>query len=144
MFKEFRSFIMTGNVLELAVAVILAGAIGLVVKGFVGDIMMPIVGHYSGGMDFADMKVILTDAVAEVTDADGNITTVGVKESAIRYGAWINSIINLIIVGFVLFIMMKSYNKTKKKKEEAPVEPAGPTNEEVLLTEIRDALLNKQ
>lgn len=139
MLKEFKAFIMTGNVMELAVAVILAGAIGLVVSGFVNDIMMPIVGHFTGGMDFADMMKVLSyevnDAGETVLGEDG----MPVVKSAIRYGAWINAIINLIIVGFVLFMMMKAYNKSKKKEEEAPAEPAGPTQEE-LLAEIRDLL----
>ncbi len=133
MLKEFRNFIMTGNVIDLAVAVILAGAVGLVVNGFVSDIMMPIVGHFAGGVDFADMKYILDDAVVA---EDGTVTT---PENAIMYGKWINAIINLIIVGFVLFMIVKAYNKTKKKKEEAPAPPPGPTQEE-LLAEIRDLL----
>jgi large conductance mechanosensitive channel len=133
MLKEFKNFIMTGNVIDLAVAVLLAGAVGLVVSGFVGDIMMPIVGHFSGGVDFADMKVVLSEAIIT---ADGTITK---PENAIMYGKWINTIINLIIVGFVLFIIAKAYNKTKTPP--APVEeaPKGPTAEE-LLVEIRDAL----
>ncbi|MGA9239273.1 large conductance mechanosensitive channel protein MscL, partial [Robiginitalea sp.] len=98
MFKEFRAFIMTGNVIDLAVAVLLAGAVGLVVNGFVNDIMMPIVGYFAGGMDFSQFKIILSEAVVT---PDGTVVT---PESAIRYGAWINSIINLIIVGFVLFL----------------------------------------
>lgn len=133
MFKEFKNFIMTGNVIDLAVAVILAGAVGLVVNGFVSDIMMPIVGHFAGGMDFADLKVILSEAVVA---ADGSVTK---PENAVRYGAWINALINLVIVGFVLFMIVKAYNKTKKPKEEAPAAPAGPTQEE-LLAEIRDLL----
>lgn len=133
MFKEFKEFIMTGNVIDLAVAVLLAGAMGLVVSGFVSDIMMPIVGHFTGGVDFAEMKVILSEAVVA---ADGTVTE---PENAIMYGKWINAIINLIIVGFVLFIIVKAYNKTKKKEEEAPAAPAGPTQEE-LLAEIRDLL----
>ncbi len=133
MLKEFRNFILTGNVIDLAVAVILAGAIGLVVSGFTNDIMMPIVGHFSGGIDFADMKVVLDDAV--VAD-DGTVIT---PENAIMYGRWINALINLVIVGFVLFLIVKAYNKTKKPKEEAPAAPAGPTQEE-LLAEIRDIL----
>lgn len=124
---------MTGNVIEFAVAVILAGAVGMVVNGFVADIMMPIVGHFAGGIDFADMKVVLDKAV--MAD-DGSVTT---PENAIMYGKWVNAIINLIIVGFVLFIIVKAYNKTKKPKEETPAAPAGPTQEE-LLTEIRDLL----
>jgi large conductance mechanosensitive channel len=133
MFKEFKQFIMTGNVIDLAVAVILAGAIGLVVSGFVSDIMMPIVGHFTGGMDFAELKYVLAPAVV---DAEGAVTT---AENAVMYGKWINTLINLVIVGFVLFMMIKAYNKTKKPKEEAPAEPAGPTQEE-LLSEIRDLL----
>ena len=133
MLKEFKNFIMTGNVIDLAVAVILAGAVGLVVNGFVSDIMMPIVGHFAGGLDFADMKVVLDEAVV---GADGTVTK---PENAIMYGKWVNAIINLITVGFVLFMMVKAYNKTKKKEEPAPEAPKGPTAEE-LLTEIRDAL----
>ncbi len=133
MLKEFRNFIMTGNVIDLAVAVILAGAVGLVVNGFVVNIMMPIVGHFAGGMAFADLRIILSEAVIA---ADGTVTT---PENAIRYGTWINSIINLVIVGFVLFIIVKAYNKTKKKKKEEPAAPKGPTQEE-LLAEIRDLL----
>jgi large conductance mechanosensitive channel len=131
MFKEFKEFILTGNVIDFAVAVILAGAVGLVVNGFVNDIMMPLVGHFAGGMDFADLKVVLSEAVLA---ADGSIEK---PENAIRYGAWINSIINLLIVGFVLFLMVKAYNKTKKPVEEAA--PAGPSDND-LLKEIRDLL----
>lgn len=138
MLKEFKKFIMTGNVIELAVAVILAGAITLVVKGFTNDIMMPIVGYFTGGLDFADLKVVLTP---EVLGEDGAVLT---PENAIRYGAWINALINLVIVGFVLFIITKAYNKTKKKEEEKPAAPPEPTKEEILLAEIRDLLKNKQ
>ncbi|ADY29010.1 MULTISPECIES: large conductance mechanosensitive channel protein MscL [Cellulophaga] len=131
MFKEFKNFIMTGNVIDLAVAVLLAGAMGLVVSGFVSDIMMPLVGHFSGGIDFADMKVVLDEAVVAT---DGTVTK---PENAILYGKWINAIINLIIVGFVLFLIVKAYNKTKTPP--APAAPAGPTQEE-LLAQIRDLL----
>lgn len=131
MWKEFKDFIMTGNVIDFAVAVILAGAVGLVVNGFVNDVIMPVVGHFAGGIDFADMRYVLS---AAVTGADGTVTT---PENAIRYGAWINSIINLLIVGFVLFMIVRSYNKAKAPEPEAA--PAGPTAEE-LLAEIRDAL----
>lgn len=131
MLKEFKNFIMTGNVIDLAVAVLLAGAMGLVVNGFVNDIMMPFVGHFAGGLDFAEMKVVLDEAVVA---ADGTITK---AENAIMYGKWINSIINLIIVGFVLFLIVKSYNKTKTPAE--PAAPSGPSDND-LLTEIRDLL----
>lgn len=133
MLKEFKAFIMTGNVIDLAVAVILAGAIGGVVSGFTNDIMMPIVGHFTGGMDFSELKIVLAEAV---TDAEGNVTT---PENAILWGKWVNALINLVIVGFVLFMIVKAYNKTKKKKEEAPAPPPGPSEID-LLKEIRDAL----
>ena len=131
MLKEFKNFIMTGNVIDFAVAVLLAGALGLVVNGFVNDIVMPFVGHYAGGLDFADMKVILDEAVV---GADGVVSK---KENAIMYGRWINTIINLIIVGFVLFMIVKAYNKTKTPP--APEAPAGPSDND-LLGEIRDLL----
>ncbi|MFK8038476.1 MAG: large conductance mechanosensitive channel protein MscL [Crocinitomicaceae bacterium] len=137
MLKEFKAFIMTGNVIEFAIAVILAGAVGLAVNGFVNDIIMPIVGHFAGGMDFANLKIVLTEASPAVVGADGAEVSAAVAENAIRWGKWINSIINLIIVGFVLFMMAKAYNKTKKKEAEAA--PAGPSQED-LLTEIRDLL----
>ena len=107
MLKDFKNFIMTGNVIDLAVAVILAGALGLVVSGFVNDVMMPIVGHFTGGVDFAELKKVLDEAVI---GADGAITK---KENAIMYGKWINAIINLVIVGFVLFVIVKAYTKQK-------------------------------
>jgi len=131
MLKEFKNFIMTGNVIDLAVAVILAGAMGLVINGFVSDIMMPVVGHFVGGSDFSELKLILDEGVVA---ADGTVTK---AENAIMYGKWINAIINLITVGFVLFLIVKAYNKTKKPKEEAA--PAGPSDND-LLAEIRDLL----
>ena len=133
MFKEFKKFIMTGNVIDLAVAVILAGAVSLVVKGFVSDIMMPIIGEFTGGINFADLKIILSPAVEAAVGVEAK------PENAIMYGRWIDSIINLVIVGFVLFMIVKGYNKTKRPKEEAPAAPAGPSDNE-LLTEIRDLL----
>lgn len=131
MLKEFKEFITGGNVIEFAVAVIMAGAIGEVVKGFVSNIVMPVVGMFTGGKSFADKMIVLTE---KVVDATGKVTT---PLNAIKYGAWIDSIISLIIIGFVMFMMIKAYNKMKKKQEEAA--PAGPSQED-LLTEIRDLL----
>lgn len=134
MLKEFKNFIMTGNVVDLAIAVILAGAVGTVVKGFVSMIMMPIIGMFTGGASFADKVYELAPAVL---DAEGNVLT---PANNLQYGAWIDTIINLVIVGFVLFMIVKAYNKTKKKKEEAPAAPPAPTMDQELLTEIRDLL----
>lgn len=128
---------MTGNVVDLAIAVILAGAVGAVVKGFVSMIMMPIIGMFTGGASFADKVYVLAP---EVLNADGTVLT---PANNLQYGAWIDTIISLIIVGFVLFMIVKAYNKSKKKVEEAPAAPPEPTTEEVLLGEIRD-LLKKQ
>ncbi|WP_445383706.1 large conductance mechanosensitive channel protein MscL [Robiginitalea sp. IMCC43444] len=136
MLKEFKNFIMTKNLIDLAVAVLLAGAIGLVTNSFVNDIMMPVVGYFTGGVDFSDLKIILSEAVVA---ADGTVTT---PESAIRYGSWVNTLINLIIVGFVLFMIVKAYKKSQKPKEEPAPVPKGPTQEE-LLAEIRDLLKKK-
>ena len=122
---------MTGNVIDFAVAVIMATALGAVIKGFVSNIVMPFVGHFVGGKDFAERKIILDEAVV---DAAGVVTS---PENAIMWGAWVNTIINLIIVGFIMFLIVKAYNKSKKPAE--PEAPAGPTTEE-LLVEIRDAL----
>jgi large conductance mechanosensitive channel len=145
MLNEFKQFIMTGNVLDLAIAVILAGAVGAVVNGFVVDIMMPFVGFFTGGLDFSSMQYVISEAVPAVLGADGAEVTPAVPETAIRYGKWINTIINLIIVGFVLFMIVKTSNKMKKKKEEAPAAPPAPSNQEVLLSEIRDLLkINSQ
>lgn len=122
---------MTGNVIDFAVAVILAGAVGLVVNGFVSDIVMPVVGYFTSGMSFENMFITL---------GDGQYDTLAAANEAgaavIAYGKWINSIINLLIVGFVLFMIVKSYNRVKTKEEAAP---AGPSEID-LLTEIRDAL----
>ena len=133
MLKEFKTFIMTGNVIELSVAVILAGAVGAVISGFTNNIMMPSVGHFSGGMDFSSFKIVLSPAV---TDPAGIMVT---AENAILYGQWINTLINLIIVGFLLFLIIKSYQSLQRKKETAPAPKPGPTEVD-LLKEIRDAL----
>ncbi len=134
MLKEFKNFIMTGNVIDLAVAVILAGAVSAVVKGFVNLIMMPFIGYFLGGVDFKDFKYILSEAELA---ADGTVVT---PESAILYGEWINTIVSLVIIGFVLFLIVKGYNNVRKKEEKKETPPPGPTKEEQLLMEIRDAL----
>ena len=132
MLKEFKNFIMTGNVIDFAVAVIMATALGAVINGFVNNIAMPFVGYFAGGINFEDLHFAM--------DGNDYATLAAAKEAGgavIAYGAWINTIINLLIVGFVMFIIVKAYNKTKAPEPEAA--PAGPTAEE-LLTEIRDAL----
>lgn len=131
MFKEFKDFITTGNVIDFAVGVILAGAVGGVVNGFVADIAMPIIGKLAGGIDFKEaLKIVLTPATIE---ADGVVTS---PEVAIKIGSWITSIINLITIGVVLFFIVKFYNKIRKPIAAAP---SGPTELDIL-KEIRDSL----
>jgi len=132
MLKEFRNFIMTGNVIDFAVAVIMAGALGAVINGFVSNIAMPFVGHFAGGMNFEDLHYAM-----DGKDYESLAAAKEAGAAVIAYGAWINTIINLLIVGFVMFLIVKAYNKTKKPAE--PEAPAGPSEID-LLTEIRDAL----
>ncbi len=131
MLKEFKAFIMTGNVVEFAVAVIMATAISGVVKGFVSNIVMPLIGLVTGGVSFADKKYILSEAVGKAGEAGF------IAENAITYGVLVDAIINLLIVGFVMFLIVKGYNKMKKPA--APTAPAGPSDND-LLKEILEAL----
>ena len=132
MLKEFKDFIMTGNVIDFAVAVIMAGALGAVINGFVSKIAMPLIGLVTGGKSFSDMFW---------TPGDVEFATVAAAKeagvAAVEYGAWIDTIVSLIVVGFVMFMIVKAYNKTKAPVEEAA--PAGPSDNDLLM-EIRDAL----
>jgi large conductance mechanosensitive channel len=140
MFAEFKKFISRGNVLELAVGLILATYFGAIVKSFVNDIIMPPVGMLLGGVDFADLKYILSEAVPESAEGAGD----AVAEVAISYGLFINTIITFIIVALSVFMIIRSYNnmleRMKKKQEVVPDAPPAPSREELLLSEIRDLL----
>ena len=137
MLKEFKAFIMRGNVLELAVAVIIAGAFGAIVKSFTNDVIMPPIGLALGDVDFSNLALTLKEAV--LNDA-GEVLEAAVQ---IRYGAFIQTIIDFLIIAFVIFMIVRSYNKIqerrKKEEEAAPAPPPGPTAED-LLAEIRDLL----
>lgn len=137
MLKEFRDFIMKGNVLELAVAVIVAGAFGAVVTSFTNDVLMPPIGQALGGVDFTDLAIPLSEPVL---DADGNVVTEG---AAIRYGAFIQKVIDFVIIAFIVFMIVRVYNRmTAEPEPEAPAPDPGPSEKE-LLVQIRD-LLAKQ
>lgn len=137
--KEFKKFISRGNVIDMAVGLVLATYFGAIIKSLVNDIIMPPVGQLLGGVDFSEMKYIIQPASE---DSAGGAETVA--EVAIYYGQFINTIITFVIVAFAIFMVVKYYNKMKEKmeKEEAeePSTPPAPSNEEVLLTEIRDLL----
>jgi large conductance mechanosensitive channel len=123
---------MTGNVIDFAVAVIMAGALGSVIKGFVSKIAMPLVGLVTGGVSFSDKFWTPGTEIYESVEA---AKEAGV--AAVEYGAWIDTIINLVVVGLVMFLIVRAYNKTKKPAAAAA--PAGPSDN-ALLIEIRDAL----
>lgn len=133
MWKEFKAFIMRGNVLELAVAVIVAGAFGAIVTSLTNDIILPPIGMLLGGVDFSDLTLQLAAAEA---GQNGEI----IKEAVtVNYGNFIQQIINFLIIAFAIFMILKVAESTKKKEEAAPAAPAGPTTEE-LLAQIRDLL----
>ena len=138
--EEFKKFISRGNVMEMAVGLIMATYFGAIVKSLVNDIIMPPVGMLLGGVDFAALKIVIQPAIAESAEGAGD----GIAEVALNYGTFINTIITFLIVSFAIFMVVKAYNKMKdameKKEEEAPAAPPEPSKEEVLLTEIRDLL----
>jgi large conductance mechanosensitive channel len=131
--SEFRDFAMRGNVVDLAVGVIIGGAFGKIVSVLVDKVMMPPLGLVMGGIDFADKKLVIQSAVME---ADKVIT----PEVALGYGEFINALIQFIIVAWALFLVIKAMNRIKKKAEAAPPPPAAPPEDVVLLREIRDLL----
>ena len=137
MLQEFKNFIMKGNVLELAVAVIIAGAFGAVVTSFTNDILMPPIGQAMGDVDFSEMQYVLQEATPAVMDGE-TVVEKAKPAVAIRYGKWINTIIDFLIIALVLFMIIKAYNKANPP-EPAPEAPSGPSEID-LLTEIRDAL----
>jgi large conductance mechanosensitive channel len=134
MLKEFREFAMKGNVVDLAVGVIIGAAFGSIVTSLVGDIIMPIVGAISGGLDFSNYYTPLSKAVTATNLADAK------KQGAVlAWGNFLTLTLNFIIVAFVLFVVIRFMNGLKRKDEEAPA-PSKPTRQEELLTEIRDLL----
>ncbi|MEO8588871.1 MAG: large-conductance mechanosensitive channel protein MscL [Flavobacteriales bacterium] len=138
MMKEFKEFAMRGNLVDTAVAFVMGAAFGKIVTAFTQGIVMPFVSLLTGGVKFDDWKWVLKAGTPEVKDAAGAVTSPAVPDVAVTYGTFITVTIDFIIVAFAVFMIIKAINKMKKA-EPAP-EPAGPTNEEKLLMEIRDAL----
>ena len=135
--KEFKEFAMKGNVMDMAVGVIIGGAFGKIVSSLVDDILMPLIGKATGGVSFTDLFVNL---------GDGEYSTLAAAKEAgaavFAYGQFIQNIIDFLIIAFCVFLMIKGVNKLKKEEPAEPAAPAGPTQEE-LLAEIRDLLKNK-
>ena len=125
MLKEFKEFAMRGNVVDMAVGIIIGAAFGKIVSSLVSDVIMPPIGMVMGNVDFSDLAIALGE---------------GESAASINYGVFIDTVINFLIVAFAIFMVIKGINSMKKKEEEKPAEPPKPSNEEVLLSEIRDLL----
>ncbi|MBK8351888.1 MAG: large-conductance mechanosensitive channel protein MscL [Saprospirales bacterium] len=134
MLKEFKEFALKGNLIDMAIGVVMAGAFGKVVTAFIDGMVMPAVGMLTGGVDFTQKKLILKSAVAAT--ADGSVPAAA--EVAVKYGDFITQIFSFLVVAAVVFMVIKAINKMKKAEAEAA--PAPPPAQEVLLTEIRDLL----
>lgn len=143
--KEFKEFAMKGNVVDLAVGIIIGGAFGKIVSSVVADIIMPPIGLLMGGVNFTDLKLDLKDAIPAQLDAAGNVIAEAVPAVSINYGNFIQVLVDFIIIAFAIFMMIKAMNAAKKKQEEAPAQaaPPAPTEDQKLLSEIRDLLKNK-
>ncbi len=128
MLKEFKDFAMRGNVVDMAVGIIIGGAFGKIVSSMVSDVIMPPIGMMMGGVDFSDLAIALGE---------------GEGAASINYGVFINTVLDFVIVAFAIFMLIKGLNSLKRKEQEKPAEPPKPSAEEVLLTEIRDALKSR-
>jgi large conductance mechanosensitive channel len=126
--NDFKAFIMRGNVLDLAVAVVIGAAFGRIVTSFVSDVLMPPIGLMLGGVDFSDLMITIQEAIGETAAV------------TINYGTFIQTLIDFLIIAFAIFMVIKAFERSKKKKEMKPAVPAEPPAQEKLLTEIRDLL----
>lgn len=131
MMSEFKDFAVKGNVIDMAVGIVIGAAFGKIVSAFVGGVLMPPLGVLLGGVDFADLAFVIKDAVADTPAV------------SIAYGKFIQTVVDFTIIAFAIFMVIKALNSMKKKEEEAPKAPPEPSKEETLLTEIRDLLKNQ-
>ena len=135
MLKEFRDFAMRGNVLDMAIGIIIGGAFGKIVSSLVGDIIMPPIGVLMGRVDFSQLYVNLSG-----TPYPSLAAAQAAGAATLRYGGFLQTIIDFIIIAFAVFMLVKAVNRAKKKEEDKPAAPPAPSKQEVLLTEIRDLL----
>ena len=142
MLKEFKEFAMRGNVVDMAVGIIIGAAFGGIVTSFVGDVLMPVIGLLLGGVDFSNLFFLL-----KAGTTPGPYASLAAAKAAgavtVGYGALFNTVVNFLIVAFALFLLIKGMNATRRQKAAAPPPPPGPSREEQLLTEIRDLLAAK-
>lgn len=128
MLQEFKAFAMRGNVVDMAVGIIIGGAFGKIVSSFVSDVIMPPIGVLLGGVDFSELSLVIKAATEEA------------EAVTLNYGTFLMTVLDFIIIAFAIFMVIKGMNSLKKKEEEKPAPPPEPTKEETLLTEIRDLL----
>lgn len=138
MLKDFKDFALKGNIVDLAVAVIIGGAFALIIKSAVDDIFMPVIGAVFGGFDFTNLFIALSDNVTATTLAEAKE-----QGAVLAIGNFIQTTVNFVLIALILFFVIKAIASAQKAEEEAPAEDTAPSNEEVLLTEIRDALTKK-
>ena len=131
MVKEFKEFAMRGNVVDMAVGIVIGAAFGKIVASFVSDVLMPPIGMLLGGVDFSELMITLKSAAGDAPAV------------MLKYGVFINTVIDFLIVAFAIFMVIKGMNAMKKKEEKAPEAPPAPSKEEILLTEIRDVLKSR-
>ena len=131
MLQEFKTFAMRGNVVDMAVGIIVGGAFGKIVSSFVADVIMPPIGILIGGVDFSNLEIVIKEAAGDVAAV------------SIKYGAFIQTVLDFMIIAFAIFMAIKAMNSLKQKEEAAPEAPPAPSKEETLLTEIRDILQQK-
>jgi large conductance mechanosensitive channel len=131
MVKEFKEFAMKGNMMDMAVGIIIGAAFGKIVSSVVADVLMPPLGLLLGGVNFAALKLTLKEAVGDTAAV------------TLNYGAFLQTVVDFVIVAFAIFLMIRGINSMRKKQEEAPAAPAPPPNQEILLAEIRDLLKNR-
>ena len=131
MMSEFRDFAMRGNVVDMAVGIVIGAAFGKIVSSFVNDVLMPPLGIVIGGVDFKDLSMVLQEAAGEA------------EAVTMNYGMFLQTVIDFVIIAFAIFMVIRAMNSMKKKEEDKPAEPPKPSTEETLLTEIRDLLRNR-
>jgi large conductance mechanosensitive channel len=135
--KEFKEFALKGNLVDIAVGFVMGATFTKIVTTFVDGMVMPVIGMLTGGVDFSDKVMVLKEATAEVKDAAGKVVTVASPAVDLKYGAFITSLIDFVLIAFVIFMLIKAINKLK---QEAPAADPAPSSTDLLLTEIRDAL----
>jgi len=129
--SEFKDFAMRGNVLDMAIGVVMGGAFGKIVSSFTNDVLMPPIGMLTGGIDFSDKAVVLKEAAGDAAAV------------TLNYGVFLNVVLDFLIIAFAIFMVVKAMNAAQRKKAEAPPAPPEPSKEQILLTEIRDALRSR-